>query len=37
MNLHRMLVARAAEGRPLKVGRIGAGKFRREMEETFGR
>jgi len=27
MNLHRMLVARAAEGRPLKVGLIGAGKF----------
>ncbi|MEO8304350.1 MAG: SAF domain-containing protein [Betaproteobacteria bacterium] len=27
MNLHRMLEARAAEGRPLKVGLIGAGKF----------
>jgi len=27
MNLHRMLVARAAEGRPLPVGLIGAGKF----------
>jgi len=27
MNLHRMLVARAAEGRPLTVGLIGAGKF----------
>jgi predicted homoserine dehydrogenase-like protein len=27
MNLHRMLVARGAEGRPLKVGLIGAGKF----------
>jgi predicted homoserine dehydrogenase-like protein len=27
MNLHRMLLQRAAEGRPLKVGLIGAGKF----------
>ena len=27
MNLHRMLVERAAEARPLKVGLIGAGKF----------
>jgi predicted homoserine dehydrogenase-like protein len=27
MNLHRMLRARAAEGRPLAVGLIGAGKF----------
>ena len=27
MNLHRLLVARASEGRPLKVGLIGAGKF----------
>ncbi len=27
MNLHRMLLARAAEGRPLRVGLIGAGKF----------
>ena len=27
MNLHRMLLARAAEGRPLTVGLIGAGKF----------
>ena len=27
MNLHRLLVARAAEGRPLRVGLIGAGKF----------
>src|SRR5437870_12089128 len=27
MNLHKLLVARAAEGRPLKVGLIGAGKF----------
>ncbi len=27
MNLHRMLVARAAERRPLRVGLIGAGKF----------
>src|SRR5262245_20994892 len=27
MNLHRMLAARAAEGRPLRVGLIGAGKF----------
>jgi predicted homoserine dehydrogenase-like protein len=27
MNLHRLLVARAADGRPLKVGLIGAGKF----------
>jgi predicted homoserine dehydrogenase-like protein len=27
MNLHRMLVARAAESRPLRVGLIGAGKF----------
>ena len=27
MNLHRMLQARAAEGRPLRVGLIGAGKF----------
>jgi predicted homoserine dehydrogenase-like protein len=27
MNLHRLLAARAAEGRPLTVGLIGAGKF----------
>src|SRR5262252_1289160 len=27
MNLHRMLVARAAGRRPLRVGLIGAGKF----------
>jgi predicted homoserine dehydrogenase-like protein len=27
MNLHRLLLARAAEGRPLTVGLIGAGKF----------
>ncbi len=27
MNLHRMLQARAAEGRPIRVGLIGAGKF----------
>jgi predicted homoserine dehydrogenase-like protein len=27
MNLHRMLAGRAAEGRPLRVGLIGAGKF----------
>jgi predicted homoserine dehydrogenase-like protein len=27
MNLHRMLRARAAEGRPVTVGVIGAGKF----------
>ena len=27
MNLHKLLVARAAEGRPLRVGLIGAGKF----------
>ena len=27
MNLHRLLVARAAQGRPLRVGLIGAGKF----------
>ncbi len=27
MNLHRMLLARAAESRPLRVGLIGAGKF----------
>jgi predicted homoserine dehydrogenase-like protein len=27
MNLHRMLRARAAEGRPIRVGVIGAGKF----------
>jgi len=27
MNLYKLLVARAAEGRPLKVGLIGAGKF----------
>ena len=27
MNLHRMLQARAASGRPLRVGLIGAGKF----------
>ncbi len=27
MNLHRLLLARAAEGRPLRVGLIGAGKF----------
>ncbi len=27
MNLHRMLTTRAAEGRPLRVGLIGAGKF----------
>jgi len=27
MNLHNLLVARAAAGRPLKVGLIGAGKF----------
>ncbi|MFO1199867.1 MAG: Gfo/Idh/MocA family oxidoreductase [Burkholderiaceae bacterium] len=27
MNLHKLLLARAAEGRPLRVGLIGAGKF----------
>jgi len=27
MNLHRLLLQRAAEGRPLRVGLIGAGKF----------
>ena len=27
MNLHRLLRARAAEGRPITVGLIGAGKF----------
>jgi predicted homoserine dehydrogenase-like protein len=27
MNLHRMLAAKAADGRPLRVGLIGAGKF----------
>src|SRR4029453_5615528 len=27
MNLHKLLVARGAEGRPLRVGLIGAGKF----------
>src|SRR4051794_30163629 len=27
MNLHRMLVERAAAGKPLRVGLIGAGKF----------
>ena len=27
MNLHRMLVQRQAEGRPLRIGLIGAGKF----------
>jgi predicted homoserine dehydrogenase-like protein len=27
MNLHRLLLARAEEGRPLRVGLIGAGKF----------
>ena len=27
MNLHKMLQARAAEGRPIRVGLIGAGKF----------
>ena len=27
MNLHRMLAARAEEGRPIRVGLIGAGKF----------
>ena len=27
MNLHRMLVQRAEEGRPLRIGLIGAGKF----------
>src|SRR4030095_6554937 len=27
MNLYRLLVARAGEGRPLRVGLIGAGKF----------
>jgi len=27
MNLHMMLLAREAEGRPLRVGLIGAGKF----------
>ena len=27
MNLHRLLAARAAEGRPVRVGLIGAGKF----------
>ena len=27
MNLHRMLAKRAAEGAPLRVGLIGAGKF----------
>ena len=27
MNLHRMLYERAADGRPLRVGLIGAGKF----------
>ena len=27
MNLHKLLVQRAAEGRPLRVGLIGAGNF----------
>ena len=27
MNLHRMLLRRAEEGRPLRIGLIGAGKF----------
>jgi predicted homoserine dehydrogenase-like protein len=27
MSLHRMLMARAAEGNPLRIGVIGAGKF----------
>ena len=27
MNLHRMLLARAAENKPLRIGLIGAGKF----------
>lgn len=27
MNLHRLMAARAAEGRPIRVGLIGAGKF----------
>ena len=27
MNLHRMLLARAAESKPLRIGLIGAGKF----------
>ncbi|MEN9314352.1 MAG: hypothetical protein RIS35_745 [Pseudomonadota bacterium] len=27
MNLHRLLTARAAEGRPIRIGLIGAGKF----------
>ncbi len=27
MNLHAMLLARAEEGRPIRVGLIGAGKF----------
>jgi predicted homoserine dehydrogenase-like protein len=27
MNLHNMLKARAAEGNPVRVGLIGAGKF----------
>src|SRR4030095_6188922 len=27
MSLHRMLLARAAENRPLRIGLIGAGKF----------
>ncbi|HQY28371.1 MAG TPA: Gfo/Idh/MocA family oxidoreductase, partial [Burkholderiaceae bacterium] len=27
MNLHRMLRQRAADGRPLRIGLIGAGKF----------
>ena len=27
MSLHRMLLARAAENKPLRIGLIGAGKF----------
>ena len=27
MNLHRLLLRRAAEGRPIRIGQIGAGKF----------
>jgi predicted homoserine dehydrogenase-like protein len=27
MNLHRMLLERAADGKPLRIGLIGAGKF----------
>ena len=27
MNLHRMLLQRAAENKPLRIGLIGAGKF----------